>query len=177
MLRRFSIASLVLLGSSFVVAPALAQSVNSASFDVDGDVASYRKVEVAVVGAATNLDMGGEGANEAAQVLHAGDITVTSNNEEGVKITALGGNLQNPLDPDNSDQVAFKVEFTSNNGTQPATLSGTASTAATYNLDVDDITGIGQADLWIEYDAPALLEVGNYKASITIQYDSDLPEI
>jgi len=162
-LRRFAIASTVLLVGAVLTAPAMADQVN-----IDGDVASSSSVvstPTSGVGLADDLDLGGEGTATADVVVKVADMALTTNNTEGVTLTATAaGDLD--ISGGGSTPLTYNVKIVGDEAAQPlaADFTGT-SDSVTVN---DFVSGASARDLYIEYDAPALLDPGNYISHITV---------
>jgi len=157
LLRRFAITSTVLLGAAVISSPAFADTVN-----LSGSVADTSTVTSTATAGASALSLGGEGTAAADTVAQVADLALESNSSDGVTLTATAdGALSNGV-----DSVTYQVLIVADGATTPIAGDFTA------NNDSDNVTdftsGAAARDLYIEYDAPALLDPGTYTSSITV---------
>ncbi len=140
-----------LIASTLVVAGAmLANPVKADTVILGGEVESTSAVTSSPTPEATALNLHGEGTAQADVVVKVADMALITNNTEGFVLTAL----------------PYRVLIVANDATAPA------AAAITDVEDDEDVTnfvaGAAARDLYIEYDAPALLDVGDYAATITV---------
>jgi len=157
-MTRLTLATTSVMVASLVAFPALADSVT-----LGGTVNSISSVTSTATAGASGLSLSGEGTATPDVVTKVADMALTSNNSEGVTLSASAdGDLTN-----GTDSLAYQVLIVADEGAAPA---ATEFSANNTSEDVTDFDGNGESarDLYIEYDAPALLDPGNYAATITV---------
>jgi hypothetical protein len=95
-------------------------------------------------------------------VVKVADMAIITNNTTGVTLTAAGGaGLTN-----GTSTLPYQVLIVADAAGTPA---DTAFSSATDAKSVTDfVAGASARDLYIEYDAPALLDPGVYTGAITV---------
>lgn len=156
-LRRFAISTTVFIGAAILSAPAFADTVN-----IGGEVQDTSAVTSTATANAGTLDLAGEGVAAPDTVVHVADLALTSNSSNGVTLSASAdSSLTNGV-----DSLSYQVQIVADNATAPTAGSFTANSDT---KTVSDFTnGAAARDLYIEYDAPALLDAGAYSSSITV---------
>ncbi|ASC71342.1 uncharacterized protein XM38_022940 [Halomicronema hongdechloris C2206] len=157
LLRRFAITSAVLLGAAVVSSPAFADTVN-----LSGSVADTSTVTSTATPGASALSLGGEGTAAADTVAQVADLALESNSSDGVTLTAAADGLLT----NGTDSLAYQVLIVADGAAAPV---ATDFSADNDSKNVTDFTsGAAARDLYIEYDAPDLLDPGTYTSSITV---------
>ncbi|HEY9627567.1 MAG TPA: hypothetical protein V6C84_09720 [Coleofasciculaceae cyanobacterium] len=156
-IRRALVASTLILAGAVVAAPAMADTVN-----LGGSIADTSAVTSTATGAAGTLNLYGAGTAQNNVVVKVADMALITNNTAGVTLTATGdAGLTN-----GTSNLPYQVLIVADNATAPADTA--------FSDDVDDVdvtnfvAGAAARDLYIEYDAPALLDFGAYTGVITV---------
>lgn len=159
-IRRGLVASTLVLAGSVVAAPAMADTVN-----LNGSVADTSAVTSTRTTEAGTLNLYGVGTAQPDVVVKVADMALITNNADGVTLTATAtGNLVNVAN--NATPLAYRVLIVGDSAVAPA---ATAFLGTTHNVPVTDFAaGASARDLYIEYDAPALLDFGSYTSTITV---------
>lgn len=160
MFNRFVISATVLMGTALLSAPALAGTTDSVT--LGGSVSSINSVTANDTTEAGTLTLYGEGTAGDNEVVKVADLVVMSNNTGGVTVTATAaGDLGN-----GTDTLHYNVLVVA----EGATPLHTDFSADNDTESVNDFDGTGTSnrDLYIEYDAPSLLDPGTYSSSITV---------
>ena len=154
--RTFVASSLVVAGS-MLAAPAMADTVN-----LGGSVADTSAVTSSPTAEAAALSLYGVGTAQTNVVVKVADLALITNNTTGVTLTAAGdAGLTN-----GTSTLPYQVLIVADAATAPA---DTAFASATDTDTVNDfVSGAAARDLYIEYDAPALLDSGAYTGAITV---------
>lgn len=158
--RRALVASTLVLAGSVLAAPAMADTVN-----LGGSVADTSAVTSTATAAAGALNLYGAGTAGPNTVVKVADMALITNNADGVTLTATAtGNLVNVAN--NATPLAYQVLIVADAAAAPAdtAFSSTTDAKAVTNF----VSGAAARDLYIEYDAPALLDFGTYTGAITV---------
>jgi hypothetical protein len=156
--RNTLIASTLVIAGSVLATPAMADTVT-----LGGSVASTSVVSSAATIAASALNLYGAGTAQTNVVVKVADMALITNNTAGVTLTAAGdAGLTNGT----STQV-YQVLIVADAAAPPAATDFTSATDAKSVTDFS-VGGAAARDLYIEYDAPALLDPGTYAAVITV---------
>lgn len=166
-MRRFALITGLVAGTlAFGSTAAFADTVNLA-----GSIASTNTLNTTTLPAASTLNLYGVGTDQAAQVVQVASVALTTNNDEGIQLSADGGTgkLTNP----ESGELAFTVLLVD---TTVTPVAGDFSSASqTVNVEPSDFTNNAATQhLYISYDPPAYLDPGAYSASITVTLGADL---
>lgn len=162
LLRRFAIASTLIVTGAVLASPAMADTVQ-----LRGTVLSTSTVTSTATAGASALNLYGVGTATPDVVVHVADLALTSNSAQGVTLSASStGLLRNP----SNETLAYQVLIVANGASAPSAASFTAA-SVTDDVLVGTggfVDGAASRDLYIEYDAPALLDPGAYAGSITV---------
>ncbi len=155
--RNTLIASTLVVAGSVLASPAMADTVN-----LGGSVANTTAVTSTATGGAGTLSLYGVGTAQNNVVVKVADLALTTNNTTGVTVTATpDAGLTN-----GTSTLAYQVLIVGDAASAPA---DTAFAAGADTDNVNDFSGGASArDLYIEYDAPALLDPGAYTGVITV---------
>lgn len=142
----------VLAGSSVAVA------ATTDTVTLGGTVTSSLQVTSTPTAAASALDLtGGQ------KIVKVSDIGMSTNNEQGLTLTATSGNLTKA----GGTSIAFQV--TSVPDTDPAPASGDFLIASGSSYTVGTVaSGSDAVDLYIKYTPLALQDPGAYAGSISL---------
>ncbi len=155
--RNTLIASTLVVAGAALATPAKADTVN-----LGGSVASTSAVTSTATAEASTLNLYGAGTAQTNVVVKVADMALITNNTAGVTLTATGdGGLTNGT----STQV-YQVLIVADAAAPPADSAFSSATDAKSVTDF--VSGAAARDLYIEYDAPALLDPGAYTATITV---------
>lgn len=158
--RNTLIASTLVVSGAALATPAMADTVN-----LNGSVASTSAVtstRTSGAGLADALNLRGAGTAQADVVVKVADMALISNNTGGVTLTAAGdAGLTN-----GTSVLPYKVLIVADAAAAPAAtaFSAVSDSQAVTNF----VSGAAARDLYIEYDAPALLDPGAYTGAITV---------
>ena len=160
MLNRFVISATVLMGTTLLGSPAFADTTDSVI--LGGSVDSINSITANDTTEAGSLTLYGEGTAGDNEVVKVADLVVVSNNTGGVTVTATADSTLG----NGTDTLAYNVLIVA----EDATPSHTDFSANNDTESVSDFDGTGTSnrDLYIEYDAPSLLDPGTYSSSITV---------
>ncbi|MBI4780732.1 MAG: hypothetical protein HY785_05355 [Oscillatoriophycideae cyanobacterium NC_groundwater_1537_Pr4_S-0.65um_50_18] len=162
--RRGLVASILVLAGAVVAAPAMADSVT-----LGGSVADTSAVTSTATAAAAALPLSGVGTAGTDTVVKVADMALLTNNASGVTLTAEAtGDLVNAANP--ATPLPYNVLIVADAATTPAAADFAAATSATKDDEAvtNFVAGAAARDLYIQYDAPALLDPGTYAGSITV---------
>ncbi|MGB3205929.1 MAG: hypothetical protein WBB28_13145 [Crinalium sp.] len=157
-IRRAVIASGLVIGAAAAFSPA-AFADTSGSVNVSGTVTSTLAVTAAASGSAANLDLDGDGTF-AEHIVPVGDITMLTNNEQGLTLTVEPGSLTKT----GGTAIPFQVT-TVDDGTGAPTAGVFASGNHTVATSA---AGTDEKDLYIKYTPAALQDPGTYNATIAV---------
>ena len=163
-LRRFAIASTLIVGGAALAMPAMADVVNLEG--VVDDASMVTSTPTSGPNLADDLNLYGEGTAQSDVVVKVADMALFTNSSDGVTLSASAdGNLTN--DKGTPTVVAYNVLIVADAAPTPAATAFTA-TSDSQTVNDFDANGDSARDLYIEYDAPALLDPGTYTSSITV---------
>ncbi|MBD1909196.1 MULTISPECIES: hypothetical protein [unclassified Leptolyngbya] len=163
LVRRFAVASTLIAVGAVFATPAMADTIN-----LSGSVASISTVTSTATSNASNLNLYGAGTAGTDTVVQVADLALTTNNKQGITVTATAnGPLTSGV---NGDSMPYQVLIVGDAAAQPTATSFTSTTAsASVPVGVGGfVNGAADRDLYIEYDAPQLLDPGSYTSSITV---------
>jgi hypothetical protein len=155
--RNTLIASTLVVAGAALATPAKADTVN-----LGGSVASTSAVSSTATAAASTLNLYGAGTAQTNVVVKVADMALITNNTGGVTLTAAGDAGLTNL----TSNLPYQVLIVADEATAPADTDFTSATDAKSVTDF--VSGAADRDLYIEYDAPALLDPGAYTAVITV---------
>lgn len=126
----------------------------TATVNVGGTVTSTLAVSATATTGAGTLDLAG--ATE--RIIKVADITMSTNNEQGLSITTSDGNLTKT----GGTSIAYLTTTVADNAVAPATTA--------FNATLPGMTTAGtlSEDLYIKYTPAALQDPGTYAGVITI---------
>ncbi|MBE9108178.1 hypothetical protein IQ273_01925 [Nodosilinea sp. LEGE 07298] len=155
--RNTLIASTLVVAGAALATPAKADPVN-----LGGTVADTSAVTSTATAAASTLNLYGAGTAQTNVVVKVADMALITNNTTGVTLTATGdAGLTN-----GTSTLPYQVLIVADAAAAPA------DTAFSSTIDSKSVTdfsaGAAARDLYIEYDAPALLDPGAYTGVITV---------
>lgn len=159
-IRRSLVASTLILAGAVVALPAMADSVT-----LGGSVTDTSTVTSTATAAAAALNLGGAGTATPNVVTKVADMALSTNNADGVTLTATAtGDLVNATN--GATPLAYQVLIVADAAAAPAAgaFSDITDDVAVTNF----VAGAAARDLYIKYDAPALLDPGTYAGSITV---------
>ena len=167
-MRRFALITGLVVGAVVSAdAAALADTIN-----LGGTVANYSTISSSATPGAGNLDLYGEGTATADVVVKVADITLTSNNTEGVELKA---EADSALTGDtNGVTLTYQVKLVDDNVAAPS-AGAFSAISDTVNVDNTDFSSNeANQDLYIEYDGPEYLDPDTYSSTITMTVESYL---
>lgn len=155
--RNTLIASTLVVAGAALATPAMADTVN-----LGGSVADTSAVTSTATAGAGTLNLYGAGSAQNNVVVKVADMALITNNTTGVTLTATpDSGLTN-----GTSTLTYQVLIVADAASAPA---DTAFAAGADTDNVNDFSGGASArDLYIEYDAPALLDPGTYTGVITV---------
>ena len=164
--RNTLIASTLVIAGAALATPANAQELQQ---DVDvplsGEVASSTQIFAFPTPESMDLDLGGEGLATPGVVENVARLDIVSNNFDGVMVTATADSLLTSTD--STDTLAYQVMIAS------AEPDAGDFAAGPHSVNILRGTGgieNGEAtrDLFIQYDAPLVLNKGTYTSNISV---------
>jgi hypothetical protein len=141
-----------------------ALAISSASADttdtvtLGGTVASSLQITAVDTGGASTLDLSG-----GQKIVKVADITMGTNNEQGLTLTASSGNLSKA----GGTSIAFKVTSVADAAEAPAAGAFTVASGSDYSVGSSG-SGDVVKDLYILYTPLALQDPGTYAGSISL---------
>lgn len=160
-IRRALISSGLIVGAMAAFTPSVF-AATTGSVTLGGSVTSTLAISSTSTAAATALPLDGAAAG-VAQIVKVSDLTIATNNEQGLTLTASSGNLTKT----GGTSIAFQVTSVADAATAPASgdfliASGTDYTASS------SVAGAFNQDLYIKYTPAALQDPGNYGGTISL---------
>jgi hypothetical protein len=114
-------------------------------------------------GKADDLDL-----SAAEQIAHVSNISMTTNNAEGLTLSATSGNLGNG----SSGTIAFQVTSVADGTTEPAAADFTTASGTLYTVDTG-AAGTFDKDLYILYTPTSTQDPGTYTATIDLSVEDN----
>jgi hypothetical protein len=158
-IRRALIASGLVLGAVAAFTPN-ASAGTTGSVTLGGTVTSTLTMTSVSTGGASALTLGG-GASE--QIVQVADISMSTNNEQGLTLTATSGDLTKA----GGTAIAFQVTSVADGVSAPATGDFAIASGTDYTVQ-SAAAGNLVKDLYIKYTPAALQDPGNYAGSISL---------
>lgn len=163
---RLSPFRLTLMGALAMASAALADTVTLSG--TVGTTATVVSTGTTGAESATNLPLGGTGADIGEQIIKVADVTLTTNNSSGLTVTITSGVLSNGTTP--SANIPFQVTTVADSAPAPQSADFTVASGAndTYSTAGDaDPTNV-ERDLYIAYTPAAKQDPGTYSGTITL---------
>jgi hypothetical protein len=164
--RNTLIASTLVIAGAALATPAHAGLTDDVP--LEGTVASTTAITATPTGAAGALNLGGEGAAANNVVVNVATLDILSNNTAGVRVTATAAGSLTSLA--STEALAYRVRIdavgaTPDGATDFAGISDTDDVLRGAGGLVD---GVASRELFIEYDAPSVLDAATYTSNITV---------
>lgn len=166
-LRRFALASSVLLAGTLAAAPAFAQASpvpQSDTFDVSGEVLEVSTVEATATAGATALTLGGGGTAQTDVIVQVADVVVSTNRDAGVSMTAARSE-DGLTQAGTTDKIAYDLHIVADAAAAPG--AGAFASGDTSSAVLPD-KGETEWDVYIRYNTPAFLNPGTYSDTVTV---------
>jgi hypothetical protein len=160
-IRRAVIASGLVIGAAAAFSPA-AFAGTTGSVGVSGSVTSTLAVTAAATGDATTLDLDGDGS-ASEHIVHVGDLSMLTNNEQGLTLTVSSGNLTKT----GGTSIPFQVTTVADAASAPATGDFAIASGSNYTVGTSTAGSVAK-DLYMKYTPASLQDPGNYTASISV---------
>lgn len=160
-IRRAFIASGLVLGAVAAFTPN-AFAATTGSVTLGGTVTSTLAISSAPTAAASALPLDGTAAG-APQIVKVSALTIGTNNEQGLTLTATSGNLAST--GGGGTPIAFQVTSVAAAATAPTTFSVASGTD--YQAS-SSAAGAFDQDLYIKYTPAALQDPDTYGALINL---------
>lgn len=165
-LRRFALASSVLLAGTLAAAPAFAQTAvpQNDTFDVSGEVLEVSTVEAEATAGATALTLGGGGTAQTDVIVQVADVVVSTNRDAGVSMTAARS-ADGLTQAGTTDTIAYDLHIVADAAAAPG--AGAFASGDTSSAVLPD-KGETEWDVYIRYNTPAFLNPGTYSDTVTV---------
>lgn len=160
-IRRVLIASGFALGAMAAFTPN-AFAGTSDSVTLGGTVTTTLDMTSTPTGGASALALDG-GAAGSVQIVKVADISMSTNNEQGLTLTASSGNLTKA----GGTSIAYQVTSVADGASAPATGDFAVASGSNYTVGSSGAGNLVK-DLYIKYTPAALQDPGNYAGSITL---------
>jgi hypothetical protein len=149
-----------LVAASLVVTSvAAAESSDSAQVNLAGSIASTLQVSAQATAGASTLDLS---PNQ--KIVKVADLTMSTNNVEGLTVHASSGNLENA----EQHAIAFQVLVGEDEAQEaPAATAFTSASGQPFDHEIA-LQGEHLRDLWIKYSPVATDDPGNYTGTINV---------
>lgn len=147
---------LLALGSLLVSSAAVAATTGSVT--LGGSVSSSLSITSVDTAAASTLDLSG-----GQKIVQVADIDMSTNNEQGLTLTASSGDLTKT----GGSSIAFQVSSVADQATAPLAAAFTVASGSDYTV-ATSAAGSDAEDLYIMYTPAALQDPGAYAGSISL---------
>lgn len=139
-------------------------AATSATVPLSGTVSSTLQVASATAGGASSLDlMNGQ------QIVQVADISMSTNNEQGLTLTATSGDLTKA----GGTSIAYQVTSVSDAATAPASSAFTVASGENYTVGTS-AAGASDVDLYIMYTPASAQDPGVYSGEITLTVSDNI---
>jgi hypothetical protein len=155
-MHRLQVLGSVLLGVLALSSAAVAATTGSVT--LGGTVASSLQITAVDTASASALDLSG-----GQKIVKVTDITMGTNNEQGLTLTASSGNLTKS----GGTSIAFQVTSVADGAAAPASGAFTIASGSNYTVGTSG-SGDVSKDLYIMYTPLALQDPGAYAGSISL---------
>lgn len=145
-----------ILVASLAVSP-VAMAATSGSVTLGGSVASTLEITSVDTAGASALDLTTAGPT----IVQVADIEMSTNNEQGLTLTASSGNLTKT----GGTSIAFQVTSVADGATAPTTFA--IASGSNYTVGTS-AAGSVLKDLYIKYSPATLQDPGAYGGSISL---------
>lgn len=133
-------------------------AATTATVPLSGTVSATLEVSSVTAAGASSLDlMGGQ------QIVKVADIAMSTNNEQGLTLTATSGDLSKG----GGTAIAYQVTSVADDDAAPAAGAFTAASGENYTVGTN-AAGASNVDLYIMYSPAGLQDPGTYTGSITL---------
>jgi hypothetical protein len=133
-------------------------AATSTSVTLGGTVTSTLQVTSETATGAATLDlMSGQ------QIVKVADVNMSTNNEQGLTLTASSGNLSKT----GGTSIAYQVTSVADGASAPAGSAFTIASGEDYTVGTT-AAGAADVDLYIKYSPASLQDPGDYAGSITL---------
>jgi len=135
----------------------VAVAATTGTVTLGGTVAANLLIVSTPTGTASALDL-----TPGQKLVLVSVLTMSTNNEQGFRLTATSGNLTKA----GGTSIAFKVTSVDATTTAPVAGDFTVASGTSYTVDSGAQAGSDDQDLYILYTPAALQDPGNYSGSI-----------
>jgi len=133
-------------------------AATTASVPLGGTVSATLQVTSTAAAGASSLDlMNGE------QIVKVADISMSTNNEQGLTLTATSGNMTKS----GGSAIAYQVTSVADAATAPLAAGFTVASGENYTVGTS-VAGSAAVDLYIKYAPAANQDPGAYSGEITL---------
>ena len=152
----------IVFGLLVISSAAAADPTPDGSVTLGGTVTSVVSITAFDTAGAMDLDlMNGQ------QIVKVSDLTMTTNNEQGLKLTATGDD-SGRLTKSGGTAIPFRVVSVDDEATAPASGAFSAAPGVPITVSASSIAGEVLRDLYIMYTPATLQDPGDYAGSITL---------
>jgi hypothetical protein len=149
----------VTVAALMMVAPvAVSTASTTASVTLGGTVTSSLQITSMATGTASGLDLSG-----GQKIVKVSDLTISTNNEQGVTLTASSGDLTKT----GGTSISYQVTSVDDGDPAPDATAFTINSGSAYTVG-NSASGSFNRDLYIMYTPLALQDPGHYDATINL---------
>jgi hypothetical protein len=148
--------TLILVMVSMLTVSSVAVAATTGSVTLGGTVSSTLTVTSVPTAAASTLDL-----TPGEKIVQVSDISMSTNNEQGLTLSATSGNLTKT----GGTTITFQVTSVPDGDSAPATGDFAIATGSAYEVGTL-VAGSDAVDLYIKYTPAALQDPGAYGGSI-----------
>lgn len=146
----------------FVVSSLLVSSVaaagTTATVTLGGSVASTLEITSTDTASASTLNL-----SSGQKIVQVADVSMSTNNDQGLTLTASSGNLTKT----GGQPISFQVTSVADGGTAPLAAAFTVASGSNYTV-ATSAAGSSAKDLYIMYSPGATQDPGAYAGSISL---------
>lgn len=140
------------------LAPLAAQAATTGSVTLSGSVSSTLSITSTATAGASALNLAsGE------KIVKVSDLAMTTNNEQGLTLTASSGSLTKT----GGTSIAYQVHSVADAATAPLSADFLIASGSNYTF-ATAAAGDSNRDLYIKYNPAALQDPGSYAGSISL---------
>lgn len=150
--------SLKILVAGSLALSSIATAATSASVTLSGSVASTLSITSTDTAGASALDL-----SSGEKIVKVADLSMNTNNDQGLTLTATSGNLSKT----GGVSIAFQVTTVADAATAPLSAAFTVASGTNYTVS-SSTAGTVAKDLYIKYTPGSTQDPGTYSGSISL---------
>ena len=155
-MKKFGVLGLV---AGFCAFSSVAMAATTGSVTLGGTVASTLQLTATATAAASSLDLTSAGPT----IVQVADISMSTNNEQGLTLTATSGDLTKS----GGTPISFQVTTVADAASAPASTAFTVASGTDYTVGTS-AAGASAKDMYIMYSPAALQDPGAYAGTISL---------